>query len=134
MPEISCHYPILALMSATSSFALTLRFGMGSSFLDFRLLGTPSRSARSRTIEAILFPGADKSHALELADRIMNELKQTSFYGADVLPSGALTISIGAASFPEDASDSRSLIGCADAALYAAKESHKNNIKVFGAY
>jgi diguanylate cyclase (GGDEF)-like protein len=83
---------------------------------------------------AILFPGADKSHALELSARIMNELKQTSFDGADVLPSGALTISIGAASFPEDASDSRSLVRCADAALYAAKENHKNNVKVFGNY
>jgi len=83
---------------------------------------------------AILFPGADKFHALELSARIMNELRQTQFDGADVLPSGALTISIGAASFPEDASDSHSLVRCADAALYAAKESHKNNIKVFGTY
>ena len=83
---------------------------------------------------AILFPGADKSHALELSSRIMNELKHTSFDGVDVMPSGALTISVGAACFPEDASDSRDLVRCADAALYAAKESHKNNVKIFGTY
>jgi len=83
---------------------------------------------------AILFPGADKSHALELSARIMNELKLTSFDGVDVMPSGALTISVGAACFPEDASDSRDLVRCADAALYAAKESNKNNVKVFGTY
>jgi len=82
---------------------------------------------------ALLFPGADKSHAMELSARVMNGLKDANFDGEELLPSGELTVSVGAACFPEDAATAQDLIRCADEALYAAKKAGKNSVKVYNA-
>jgi diguanylate cyclase (GGDEF)-like protein len=69
---------------------------------------------------------------MELCARIMNRVRDFSFYGEDRLPSGALTVSIGAACFPDDAQDSADLLRCADEAMYKAKGSGKNRIRIAG--
>jgi diguanylate cyclase (GGDEF)-like protein len=79
---------------------------------------------------AILFPGASMKHALELASRIMNGVRDTHFEGAQVLPTGSLTVSIGVACFPENANDAAGLVRAADEALYAAKRGGKNWITI----
>lgn len=79
---------------------------------------------------AILFPGATTGHAMELASRIMSGVREAHFEGAHVLPSGALTVSIGVACFPEHASDATGLVQAADQALYAAKREGKNWIMI----
>ncbi len=48
--------------------------------------------------------------------------------------SGKTTISIGLATFPEDAGNKEQLIYTADMALLAAKRSGKNQTKVAGGY
>jgi diguanylate cyclase (GGDEF)-like protein len=80
---------------------------------------------------AIIFPGAGKEHAGELSARVMQGVAECSFDGEDVLPCGCLTISIGAASYPDDAKDADELIRCSDKALYKAKETGKNRIVLY---
>jgi diguanylate cyclase (GGDEF)-like protein len=81
---------------------------------------------------AVLFPGATTRNAYELASRIVKEVRQTHFDGEQALPSGALTISMGVACFPEDALDATDLIRRADEALYEAKNTGKNRIVMRG--
>lgn len=81
---------------------------------------------------AILFPGATTTNAQELADRIMSEVGRTHFEGQEQLPSGALTISVGVACFPEDATNAADFVRAADEALYRAKKIGKNRITMRG--
>ncbi|MBI4962043.1 MAG: diguanylate cyclase [Desulfomonile tiedjei] len=81
---------------------------------------------------AILFPGATTKNAYELASRIVNEVRQTHFEGQHRLPSGTLTISMGVACYPEDATDAIDLVSRADEALYEAKNRGKNRITMRG--
>jgi diguanylate cyclase (GGDEF)-like protein len=81
---------------------------------------------------AIVFPRADKSYAMELAGRILNEVRETKFEGEERLPSRALTVSIGVASYPEHATSADGMVQCADEALYSAKKAGKNTIRIYG--
>ena len=80
---------------------------------------------------AIIFPGAGKEHAGELSTRVMQGVGECCFEGEESLPQGCLTISIGAASYPDDADNSRDLIRFSDMALYKAKEAGKNRIELY---
>lgn len=79
---------------------------------------------------AIIFPGADTAYAAELANRIMKEVAGHEFKGAGNLPSGMLTVSIGVACYPTDATNADDLVRCSDAALYDAKRSGKNQVRL----
>ncbi|MBI5251361.1 MAG: diguanylate cyclase [Desulfomonile tiedjei] len=79
---------------------------------------------------AIVFPGAGPENAPELAERILRGIADEKFNGEDLLPSGSLTVSIGVACFPEHACTGDELIRCADKALYEAKRTGKNKIKI----
>lgn len=79
---------------------------------------------------AIIFPRTDKSEANTLAFRIMEGIRATSFDGDDIMPLGFLTVSVGMASFPEDATNGEDLVRCADEALYAAKKAGRNTVRV----
>lgn len=81
---------------------------------------------------AIIFPGASMENAMELAERVRQEVVDTPFDGEHVLPGGRLTVSIGAACFPRNAHAAADLLRCADQALYEAKSSGKNTIKLYG--
>lgn len=82
---------------------------------------------------AIIFPGAGKVHAPELAGRVINHVRDSSFEGEELLPLGRLTVSVGVACFPDDAHTAEELVRCADAAMYDAKKSGKNRAKLYGA-
>jgi len=79
---------------------------------------------------AVVCPGAGGENARELAGRILNGISEEKFNGEESLPSGSLTVSIGVACFPEHAGNGEDLIRCADEALYVAKRTGKNNIKL----
>ncbi len=81
---------------------------------------------------AIIFPGVDRGNALELASRIQWAMRRTEFDGEEFIPSGALTISIGVACFPEHARTGEGLVGRADQALYEAKNSGRNQTIICG--
>ena len=75
---------------------------------------------------ALVLPRASGAAALELSEKL-RQLVATSAsdYGASQ-PGGRVTISVGVATFPDDARDLPSLIDCADAALFAAKRKGRN--------
>ncbi len=73
-----------------------------------------------------ILPGADEAGALHLADRIRSAVQQSElvFEGARL----AVTISLGAAVWPQDGQDEETLLASADRALYAAKQAGRNRV------
>lgn len=80
---------------------------------------------------AILLPHTEKRFAEKLCDRLRLLVEQTAFDDEDKLPGGKLTISCGIAECPLDAQTAEDLIEKADRALYQAKGSGKNLVKVY---
>ncbi|MGD0272524.1 MAG: diguanylate cyclase [Gaiellaceae bacterium] len=77
----------------------------------------------------VLLPGGDKELLKEIGERCRRAFDEAPFY----LPGGhraTVTISIGGACWPEDASSTRDLFEAADSALYRAKEQGRNRIRV----
>jgi diguanylate cyclase (GGDEF)-like protein len=75
---------------------------------------------------AVIAPETDKAGGLLLGERLRKRVAETPFDKAEAMPLGKLTISIGAASLPEDAATKPELIEKADQALYRAKASGRN--------
>jgi len=80
---------------------------------------------------AIILPETDKRTAAEVADRIRTAVAKTPIEHAEVLPGGCCTISLGIASFPEDATEKGDLVRKADRALYQAKMGGRNQIYLY---
>jgi diguanylate cyclase (GGDEF)-like protein len=76
----------------------------------------------------ILFPGATKAVASRQSETIRRAVETHPFKHAARQPLGAVTISGGVASFPEDARNSVALLRAADQALYEAKAAGRNRI------
>lgn len=74
---------------------------------------------------ALLLPGTDRPGAIRAAERIRGELAASPL--AQV---GTVTVSLGAAIFPEDGTSERELMATADERLYAAKSAGRNRAVV----
>jgi diguanylate cyclase (GGDEF)-like protein len=68
---------------------------------------------------AVLFRGVTAAHALPIAERLRAEVERIEFK----VP---LRVSVGLASWPDQAADRDGLVRNADAALYGAKRAGKN--------
>jgi len=79
----------------------------------------------------IIFPGIAKEGITNLCERIRIKIEKYKFYKEKVQPTGKLTISLGGAAFPKDASDMHTLIQKADEALYRAKHLGRNQMQIF---
>ena len=78
-----------------------------------------------------ILPGTSKPEAIKLAERLRDTLeKGTEAELSNGLPR-KITVSVGVASFPEDAEDKDKLIFCADGALYEAKRAGKNRVRAY---
>jgi diguanylate cyclase (GGDEF)-like protein len=75
---------------------------------------------------AIILPQTDKRLAFSIAERLRTQIESFAFWKEEVQPMQKLTVSIGLASFPEDANDRQQLLTAADQALYQAKQTGKN--------
>ena len=67
-----------------------------------------------------------KLTAAQVADKLRQRIAEFPFVNAGTQPQGMLTVSIGVASFPDDAGDPEALVRSADAALYRAKAGGRN--------
>jgi diguanylate cyclase (GGDEF)-like protein len=76
----------------------------------------------------VLYPGATKAFAYRKAQELRRAIESHPFAFGAQQPLGALTISGGVASFPEDALSGVELIRAADQALYEAKKDGRNRI------
>ncbi|HHV63205.1 MAG TPA: diguanylate cyclase [Firmicutes bacterium] len=73
----------------------------------------------------VILPGADKEIAYAIGKRLIDAVRSAPF------PHHKLTVSIGVATFPEDADDPSGLIRAADKALRKAKEQGKNSVVIY---
>jgi diguanylate cyclase (GGDEF)-like protein len=80
----------------------------------------------------IIFPGIGKEETVNLGERIRLKIESHKFYKEKVQPGGKLTISLGGATYPDDASENHGLIQKADEALYKAKHLGRNQMQIFG--
>jgi len=70
----------------------------------------------------LLLPETDEEGAFVVAKRLKTEIEETYFPLESYQPAGAITVSMGIASFPENGISSKELIKSADDAMYRAKE------------
>jgi diguanylate cyclase (GGDEF)-like protein len=73
---------------------------------------------------AIILPMTLKKFAMDLAERVRQRI--FNCHETYKLPVGRLSVSIGVATFPDDAETSEKLVAAADRALYQAKDSGRN--------
>ncbi len=79
---------------------------------------------------AMILPETTKKGASEVAERLREQFFQRC---SDKNKSIQLSLSVGIASHPEDASDAKGLVGVADRRMYFAKESGGNRISAYDA-
>lgn len=69
-----------------------------------------------------LLPETTKSAAHQVAEKLRAEIEAYHFEGEELQPKHNLTVTIGVASFPQDAMDSFQLINLADKTMYEGKK------------
>ena len=77
---------------------------------------------------AVVLPQTDLDGAFNLAERVRVGIEQLELPLLEGPGTMSVTASFGVAVFPECAGDPKRLVGAADAALYEAKQSGKNNV------
>jgi diguanylate cyclase (GGDEF)-like protein len=82
---------------------------------------------------AIMLPETSKEEALIVCERIRKSVAMTPMVDEKENTVGTISVTIGLASFPEDADTKDDLIDNADKALYQGKRAGKNCIFLFGA-
>lgn len=81
---------------------------------------------------SLIFPYTDKSTAYEVAEKIRQEVAKIDLLRDLDGPIHSTSISIGLASYPQDATEIDSLNKKADEALYQAKEGGRNRVVALG--
>lgn len=82
----------------------------------------------------IVLPKARKEDALVLAERIRASVANQPFAHREVQPGGAVTVSVGVGTFPDDGVDAGDVIINTDQALYAAKHGGRNRVMGAGSF
>lgn len=82
---------------------------------------------------AIMLPETSKEEAIIVCERIRKSVENTPMIDEKGKTVGTITVTIGLASFPQDADNKDDLIDNADKALYQGKRAGKNCIFLFGA-
>ncbi|MFZ5640201.1 MAG: diguanylate cyclase [Bacillota bacterium] len=80
---------------------------------------------------AVILVDTAAGEAVEIAERIRQKVEEFPFVGRDEQPAGRLTISMGVASYPDNALKKDDLIKLADDALYKAKYISKNKVVLY---
>jgi diguanylate cyclase (GGDEF)-like protein len=80
----------------------------------------------------LVLPATSKSSAFRVAERARRKVEEACFSVPGRALRGKVTVSIGVATFPGDASEAADLIRKADSAMYTAKAHGKNCVRLFG--
>ncbi|MFT3835450.1 MAG: diguanylate cyclase [Myxococcaceae bacterium] len=81
----------------------------------------------------VLLPQVTKAEALEVADKLRRIVAESPIDYREVQPTGKVTISVGVANLPVDATEQHHLVDSADAALYASKRAGRDRVTGFAA-
>jgi diguanylate cyclase (GGDEF)-like protein len=79
---------------------------------------------------AVILPETPMDEAVEVAERVRNRIDERLFRPPDSSDVLRVTVSIGLATYPQDARSKKELIEKADSALYRAKRRGKNAVEV----
>lgn len=80
----------------------------------------------------VVLPNCEKARARELAEGLRTVVESEAFPRQDQQPSGNLTITLGVATFPDDATDLDTLLKRADDCLYTGKRAGRNTVITAG--
>lgn len=80
----------------------------------------------------IIMPETGKELAMVVGEKLRKAFESFAFPLQETQPGGSLTISVGIATFPQDAKGDRNLFDKADKALYRAKEEGRNRVVGWG--
>lgn len=80
---------------------------------------------------ALIIPEVSKMQAYLCGERIRRNVERYPFPQAIIQPEGKITVSVGIACYPDDARTMEELIRKTDVALYEAKNSGRNRVKIF---
>ncbi|HHV61859.1 MAG TPA: diguanylate cyclase [Firmicutes bacterium] len=70
----------------------------------------------------------EKKYAVEVAEKIRSRIASYRFPNEETQPSGILTVSVGVATYPDDAKTKFDLINAADMAMYRSKKEGRNRV------
>ncbi len=76
----------------------------------------------------VVLPATSPPDAARVLERVRATVAALVLPGAEAMPKGRVTVSVGVACFPQDATNPRDLITRADDALYRAKAEGKNRV------
>lgn len=76
----------------------------------------------------LLVPETPKAGAAIFAERLRRRVEERVWHESDCQTPGRVTLSVGVSTYPEDGTDSRTLISRADEAMYQAKENGRNQV------
>lgn len=79
----------------------------------------------------VLLPQISRDEAVEVAQKLRQSIAKADLAHGKNQPGGRVTISVGLATLPQDATERTKLVDCADAALYAAKRNGRNRVVPF---
>lgn len=81
----------------------------------------------------VLLPQIDRTEAAEVAEKLRRAIAESGIEQGRTQPLGKVTISVGVATMPRDATDDVKLIDSSDAALYASKRGGRNKVTSYEA-
>ncbi len=81
---------------------------------------------------ALVAPSTPKIGGRILAERVRRRVESHPFAGDDGAQAESLTVSLGVATYPADATGAAELVRVADRAMYHAKASGKNRVQLYG--
>ena len=79
----------------------------------------------------VLLPQVSRQESLEVAEKLRKSIAEGNLEHGKSQPAGRVTISIGVASIPLDATDQAKLVDCADSALYASKRGGRDKVTAY---
>lgn len=79
----------------------------------------------------VLLPQVARAEALEVAEKLRKNVEEAPLEAARTQPGGKVTISVGVANLPGDATERTKLVDSADSALYASKRGGRNRVTAY---
>ncbi len=79
----------------------------------------------------VILYDSDNRNGMLIAEKIRAAVEAFPFPGREQQPDGKVTVSIGVASFPENAKNKEELVRLADEALYKAKSCSRNKVELY---
>ncbi len=81
----------------------------------------------------VVLPQVTHAEAIEVAEKLRRAVETAPIPYREGQPDGKVTVSIGVANLPIDATDLKPLVDCADSALYASKRGGRNRVTGYAA-